>query len=122
MNQQQKEWKAKNKEVLSLKFKEWRTKKIAIDPQHDKKRNVKRYGIDLSTYNLMLDSQDGHCACCPTKPGAENMGRGLAVDHDHVTGRVRGLLCGKCNSMLGYAKDDRVLLLTAIDYLEKHRN
>ena len=74
------------------------------------------YGIDLSRYNALFLSQGGLCAICkrlcPT-------GRRLAVDHDHKTKRVRGLLCAKCNPMLGNANDSPAVLRAAADYLEK---
>lgn len=52
------------------------------------------YGITLSEYNDLLASQDGHCAMCPAAPQPE---KNLAVDHDHISGAVRGLLCLPCN-------------------------
>lgn len=57
----------------------------------------------------MLDFQDGKCGVC-RKP--EN-GKALAVDHCHETGRVRGLLCSKCNTAIGLLKDSRELLQRA---------
>jgi hypothetical protein len=59
-----------------------------------------RYSITLEEYNNMLESQDYICAICGTdKPGG--MGR-FHVDHNHITGKVRGLLCNNCNMLLGY--------------------
>ena len=74
------------------------------------------YGISLKVYNELLEKQGGHCALCPaTEPGS---GRDhFCVDHDHVTGRVRGLLCYRCNLGLGQFKDRPEVLRTAITYL-----
>jgi hypothetical protein len=61
----------------------------------------KRYGITLSDYDRMLTEQCGKCKICGADR-AGNVGQCFAVDHCHVTGRVRGLLCIKCNSRLGW--------------------
>ena len=59
----------------------------------------RKYGITAAQYDAMLAAQGGHCAICPA---TEPSGRGklFHVDHDHVTGRVRGLLCHACNTVL----------------------
>ena len=74
-----------------------------------------KYGINRLEYDEMLLSQDGICLICgkscPTY-------RSLSVDHDHETGRIRGLLCDLCNKGLGQFKDDPKLLIRAAQYLE----
>jgi len=63
-------------------------------------RKLRRaFGITEIEYNEILKRQNGHCATCPRTP--EDEGRRLAVDHDHKTGKVRGLLCYPCNISLG---------------------
>ena len=79
-------------------------------------RYQRRYGITLADYDEMLEEQGGGCAICGKTP--EDNGKRLGVDHDHNTGRVRGLLCDKCNSGLGMLRDDSTLLLRAVEYLE----
>ena len=65
----------------------------------------------------MLSAQDSKCKICLTQL---DYGRnGLQVDHDHVTGKVRGLLCASCNLALGGFKDDPKLLKAATEYLEE---
>jgi hypothetical protein len=62
------------------------------------------FGISLSEYNKMLEDQGGFCAIC----GGVDQNKALAVDHDHETGEIRGLLCSKCNTTLGLIHDDVV--------------
>lgn len=76
------------------------------------------YGLELADYNRMRAEQDERCATCrtPFRPGRY----GLHVDHDHVTGQVRALLCGHCNGALGWAREDPFLLRTLAAYLDYH--
>jgi len=80
----------------------------------------RRFGITLEEYNVMLDDQNGVCKICKMPETREVLPgtiASLSVDHDHATGEVRGLLCSKCNSMLGFCNDSIDILLGAIDYL-----
>jgi hypothetical protein len=80
----------------------------------DKKRS-ERYGLEPGAFERMLDDQHGKCLICSTYHG-----RLLHVDHDHTTGRVRGLLCGSCNRAIGLLKDDKTRLLSAVAYLSRY--
>lgn len=73
------------------------------------------YGLSPAKYYRMFDAQGGRCAICRTKFG-ENP-RDTHVDHDHETGKVRGLLCPDCNRGLGLFRDDPVAIARALDYL-----
>ncbi len=92
---------------------------------HKRTYLIKKYGgikrqknhLDLSPYQYMLDQQNGVCAICGLK---DKTGRALAIDHDHKTNLVRGLLCGSCNRGLGLFGDSYERLLEATKYLEKH--
>lgn len=66
----------------------------------------------------MLTTQGGVCAICRSDDPAAPKGGAFAVDHDHATGRVRGLLCQKCNTALGGFRDNPKFLLAAIKYLK----
>ncbi len=81
----------------------------------------RNYGISLEFYNYMLTQQDHKCAICKSAEFGRKTAQSFAVDHDHKTNQVRGLLCHKCNSMLGSANDDIGSLKEAILYLEKAR-
>jgi hypothetical protein len=84
-------------------------------PEIFKDRRLKRnYGIGLDFYEQLLGKQDGKCAIC----GEPENGRALAVDHDHGTGNIRGLLCTNCNNGLGRFRDDVSRLRNAIEYLK----
>lgn len=74
-----------------------------------------KYGISAEEYNSLLLAQGGGCAICQRPPDNER----LCVDHDHETGRVRGLLCRRCNSGIGQLKDSVALLLRAANYVER---
>jgi hypothetical protein len=77
----------------------------------------KNYGITLEEYFRLNAAQDGKCKIC----GKRNVcGRDLAVDHNHKTGKVRSLLCNRCNVGLENFDESIALLQTAIAYLEEH--
>lgn len=81
----------------------------------------KAYGVTPERYQEMVASQNGVCAICEQPETTRNKRgevRQLAVDHDHETGAIRGLLCASCNCALGYMKDDQSRLLAAVRYLE----
>lgn len=83
-----------------------------------RKQHLKAYGLTEASYQILLDQQNGRCAICLKLP-TDN--RKLSVDHDHETGKVRGLLCNPCNGSLGLFKEDLGLLMKATLYLEKHQ-
>lgn len=93
--------------------------------ERDRSRDLafrSKFGISLAEYDQMLEAQGSACAICGKPETVERNGkpRWLAVDHCHRTGKVRGLLCGRCNPMIGYAADDAELLRKAADYVAGH--
>jgi hypothetical protein len=91
--------------------------------QKRNQRFKRRYNITLTEYNELLINQEGVCFLCGNLPtGIHSSGRPhvLHVDHNHITGRVRSLLCTKCNRGLGYFNEDIKLLSKAINYLNDH--
>lgn len=90
-------------------------------PEHNRSRARKsklfiKYGITEEDYERMLEEQDHLCAIC-REPCSS--GRRLAVDHCHLTGKVRGLLCMNCNIALGKLKDSVKIAQSLIRYLEE---
>ncbi len=83
--------------------------------KQQRERRIKRdYGLTLVQHKQMYIDQNGCCAICKI-PIAYNK---VQTDHDHATGKVRGLLCTRCNSFLA-AIDDKEFLEPALEYLEK---
>ena len=91
--------------------------KRPYDYEYDKDKKLQAaYGIGYAEYNTMLAAQNGCCAICGTNSTGGR--KAFHVDHCHDTGKVRGLLCGNCNSGIGNLRDDIGLLKRAITYLE----
>ncbi len=85
----------------------------------------KNYGISLAEYEVMLKAQNYQCAICE-KESTEIHRSGrpitLVVDHDHSTGKIRGLLCGPCNRGLGDFRETQSTMVKAIRYLRLHKH
>jgi len=79
-------------------------------------QTMRKYGLGVAEYRDMLAAQDGRCAICLRS----DTGVRLCVDHSHVTGRVRGLLCRKCNTGIGMLDDSQDNLTRAKAYLARH--
>lgn len=78
------------------------------------KVTLRKWGLTEGQYQGLFDAQDHKCALC----GAERREwRALAIDHDHATGLIRGLLCQDCNLGMGQFADDPDLMQKAVDYL-----
>lgn len=82
----------------------------------------RKYNMTTTQYEDLHSKQSGKCAICGQEETAQRRGniKKLAVDHDHVSGRLRGLLCSNCNIGLGKFKDSKEYLNSAIRYLAAH--
>lgn len=78
--------------------------------------NLRKFGLTVHDYEKMFKEQLGVCAICEQPSGSKR----LAVDHDHQTGRIRGLLCAGCNVILGRWKDSPEIAMRAHDYLKRY--
>ena len=102
---------------------QWASNKDHIARLNRKSRLKKEYGLSIEEYELLLKQQFGECAICRSKTGTrKTKTRTLAVDHDHKTGKVRGLLCQPCNTVLGMFNDNPTLFKRAIKYLEASKS
>lgn len=100
---------------------EWHKKSQLANPNYYLDRSLrKKYGVGFEWYQETLLKQNGVCAICKQPEVAKIKGKviSMPIDHDHKTGKVRGLLCSKCNRGLGLFKDDIEILNSAIQYLK----
>jgi hypothetical protein len=110
----------------SVRHKAWRIRNREHLRRYDRQRWRKtdrwnqhiwrRYGISVADYNAMLQAQDGKCAICNSCEAGGNSVR-FHVDHDHASGSVRGLLCSRCNRLIGAAEESGTILGSALRYL-----
>ncbi len=123
--QKMKEWYLNNKETKIMKSMNYYNDNIEKVKECKIKYNLKKnYNITLEEYNKLFKSQNGVCAICEEKEtrtdGRSKKIRNLAVDHNHITGRNRGLLCCSCNSALGLLQDSPLIIKKALKYLEEY--
>lgn len=97
----------------------WRTRNERFRSKARRYYVKRLYGLEPEKYDKMLELQGSVCAICKCRQGGSGRAKSLAVDHDHGTGVVRGLLCGNCNRGVGMFKDSPGLLLRAANYLER---
>jgi hypothetical protein len=112
------EWTEEQKASHRASVREWRRKnpdKAHVwrrPPAYYRANRLRReYGLTATDWTRLIREQEGLCPICLTTP------KQFVVDHDHQTGRVRGLLCDNCNKAIGFMKDDPVVLSRALAYL-----
>jgi len=104
-----KTWKKANYEKYQETYRIW------VKNNHQKRKNrhlIRSYGISLIQYKQLLKKQGGHCVVCPTKVE-------LGVDHNHKTGKVRGILCSPHNWLLGNLEKNQKVVYKLFRYLEE---
>lgn len=95
----QAKWREQNREKHNAWSREWARKNPERHAANQRRAHLKsKFGITPTDYDRMLVEQSGGCAICGKPPTS----RRLHVDHDHDTGKVRGLLCTRCNTSLGW--------------------
>lgn len=133
MNRQEylKQYRAKNRDKQKVYQKLWRNANPGYEAELQdryrakypdrikitrRKQRLKIYGLTIEQFNQMLINQNGKCKICGTNE-PKGFANQWAVDHCHMTGKVRGLLCTDCNKGLGYFKDSIPLLDKVKEYL-----
>jgi Recombination endonuclease VII len=117
----------KNKTVwkyLRAKHERRRTESMAGSARHDVYLKY-QYGAQVGTYAKLFDAQNGKCAICASpSPGGppDHPHRKFHLDHNHSTGKIRGLLCAKCNVGIGYFRESSSSLAAAAEYLARYEN
>lgn len=102
------------KQCIATRAKQWANKNPAANTRHRLKHYLKKhYGLTPDQLQLLQQTQTYRCYLCNDKTN-------LVVDHDHLTGKVRSLLCQHCNSGLGFFRDRADLLRKAADYCDDH--
>ena len=105
MLERSRQYRQDNREACRKRCREYMRARRISDPELYRSWQVARYGITLDQCKAILKAQHGVCAIC-NRPESKKRRDGsvfdLAIDHDHKTGKVRGLLCARCNSMLGW--------------------
>ena len=121
--EEQREYLARYRETNPHRSRDYMRESTAKDPVKVKRwrrmRNLRAYGLTIDEYEGMLIRQRGLCAICGHAETRLRAGipQRLHVDHDHVTGRVRGLLCSRCNRGVGAFRDDPAVFRRAARYL-----
>ena len=121
-NASNREWREKNPRNTTKQSQIWREKNPIKSQELNRRKLLKKYGLTIKEWEELFDKQNGTCAICNLPETLIDRGtlRRLAVDHCHSTGKVRSLLCSKCNKAIGLLNDDLSLLNKAVSYLEHH--
>lgn len=110
------------KKCANVRSLEWARKN---KQRHTSNQMQYRYGISKEMYDEKIKQQQNKCAICHQEETAvDNKGtvKNLAIDHNHSTGKVRDLLCKACNVSLGLLKEDKEILKSMLNYIEKHND
>jgi len=120
-SEQQKVFNRKHPKYQQGQVQKWNKNNPEKRHKHQLRCHYKRmYNLSLEDLNEMFLNQNNKCAICGIDQKDLKKRKGLAVDHNHKTGKIRALLCGKCNRALGGFNDDIILLEKAILYLKKY--
>ena len=126
-----KRYRLKHKAERAAKDREWRKSvpgRIWLKNYYDWRRSLgkgkyvkgehlkRTYGMSIQEWDTLFNAQNGKCAICFKSPESN---KDLCVDHNHITKKVRGLLCRNCNSMIGYSKESVLILEEGIRYLKE---
>lgn len=110
---------ARNKEACLASSERWKQANLDKVRVTSRARNLrKKYGLTPEQFDSMLKACDGRCQICKVVL-SEITNESVCIDHDHQTGAVRGVICNRCNRMVGLAHDNPAILQQAARYLKK---
>lgn len=114
-------YQAKHRTKVRVYHREYSKQSFALRQANRREHACRTYGFTQARYEALLEAQGGGCAICGRRPMEVPHARGhrFAIDHDHVTGFVRGVLCAPCNGGLGSYQDNIERLEAAILYLRR---
>lgn len=114
-------WASKNKDKISHQNKKYKKKNEGKNYKNSILKTS--FGITLEDFQDLLEKQNGVCAICNLPEISKHQFgvKNLAVDHNHITGKIRGLLCNKCNLTLGLVNENITILNKMISYIVKGR-
>ena len=108
-------WAKKNPEKIKESQKTWKERHPDKRKLYTRNSRIRKYGISPETYYEMLKNQGNECAICKGK----STRRAMNIDHNHTTGKVRGLLCDGCNLKLGFVENS--FFEKALQYLAQYK-
>jgi hypothetical protein len=119
-NKRSREYHATHKKEDLLRNKQYRINNPEKSGKWYRKYQLKiKHGITEDMYIKLYTEQNGRCAICNTHQ--DDITMPFHIDHDHTTGKIRGLLCNRCNMALGLLKDNSDIFQSAIDYILKNK-
>lgn len=114
LKEQARQWHADNRERSKANKRGWLERnRCHVKESARRRRLLREWGLTAEQYAFVLMTQDGHCAICPSDVS-------LVVDHDHASGRIRSILCNRCNKAIGLLEDNHELVAAAAEYLQRH--
>lgn len=93
--------------------------KVCRSQYHKNRKLVVKYGITLADKESMINKLNGICPICHERfeTKADSLGRSGVIDHDHITGNIRGVLCSNCNTSLGLLQDSPLIAIELAKYI-----
>jgi hypothetical protein len=120
LNRRQRDWAANNRMQARKSAADWYMRNKDKARATRRRSKLRQFGLTVEQFAALLAKQGGMCAICR---GPQQVRKGeitqFALDHNHMSGRPRGLLCGRCNRVLGSVNEDEALLQAMISYLRR---
>lgn len=112
-------YKNNRQKIYERKKNKWKKHPIKRKRYQQEKHLKYKFNLTLKEYKILIEKQKGKCLICNKKP--KNKIKKLSIDHDHKTGKIRGLLCHNCNVIIGLAHEDIKILKNIAKYLQRKK-